>query len=440
METSASASPDIERPRAWVVPCLTILVVAIALAYFWHMRSQPFDTDSPYYIKIAEGRIAEVKKPFTARLLQPAIAGCISRATGLSLDTSFLITNTACLAALVAASLSLMLRYVRSIALALAIVLCPMTLGLFRDIYMPDCMHAALVAVFFWVLARREWWWAVPLLFFMQVTRDSTVLLTFVLVLVAAYDRKWLMACASVVVTALGIGVVSHFSSAGQSNIHESNTLVYLVGKVPFNFFTNVCGIRLWTITHAKNNPNLFPNEPIVKFDVPQWVPVGAMRQVGIYSLDATFPLMTFRILTTIFGVMPSIAILFIVWRRFRLAREDGISFVGRVALVYGIAAFFLGPSIGASVGRLVAYGWPMAWIAVPMLLGRYFGPNQPFYGRLASLQAVACWPPLVLKAFGLGNVATDLIALAVAVICHVIAITLLRRECRTAVAATPAR
>lgn len=412
-----------------------MLVVAIALAYFWQLCSQPYDTDSPYYIKIAEGRIAEVKKPFTARLLQPAIAGCLSRRTGLSLDTSFLLTNTVCLAALVAASLSVMLRYVRSIALALAIVLCPMTLGLFRDIYMPDCMHAALVAVFFWVLVRRAWWWAVPLLFFMQITRDSTVLLTFVLVLVAAYDRKWIMAIASILVTALGIGVVSHFASAGQSNIHETNTLVYLIGKVPFNFFTNVCGIRLWTITHAKNNPDLFPGEPMLKFDVPHWAPVGAMRQVGIYSLDAKFPLMTFRILTTIFGVMSGIAILFIVWRCWRLARADGISFVGRVALVYGVAAFFLGPSIGASVGRLVGYGWPMAWIAVPMLLERFIGADEPFYGRLALLQAVACWPPLVLKAIGLGSVPTDVIALCIAVACHFLAIKLLRREGRAAIA-----
>ena len=115
---------------------------------------------------------------------------------------------------------------------------------------------------------------------------------------------------------------MSHFASAGQSNIHETNTLIYLAGKLPFNFFTNVCDVRLWTITHANNNPKLFPNEPLVKYDVPSWILVGAMRQVGIYSLDATFSLVTFRIWTTFLGVLRSVAILFIIWRRWRLARR----------------------------------------------------------------------------------------------------------------------
>ena len=119
-----------------------------------------------------------------------------------------------------------MFDYVRSASLALAIVLCPMTLILFRDIYMPDCMHAGLAAVFFLLLARKGWWWAVPLLFFMQVARDSTVLLTFALVVVGAYHRMWKMAIAAVLFIVLGIGVVNHVASRGQSNIHEQGQLM----------------------------------------------------------------------------------------------------------------------------------------------------------------------------------------------------------------------
>ena len=91
-----------------------------------------------------------------------------------------------------------------------------MLVTMFREIYMPDCMHAALVAVFFLLLARGAWLWAVPLLFFAQMTRESTVLLTFVLVLVAGYQRKWKLAVAAILVTLLAMVVVGRVTNQSQ--------------------------------------------------------------------------------------------------------------------------------------------------------------------------------------------------------------------------------
>ena len=322
MDTPSSAPPRNDATRRWLVPLMAVLVAGVAVGFYWLERSRPFDTDSPHYILMAEGRIAEVGKPFTVRVLQPAVAGFVSRTTGLSIDASFFVTQLVCLIALLSAGLTLILGHIRSVGLALAIVLCPMTLLLFREIYMPDCMHAALVAVFFLLLARKGWWYAVPLLFFMQLTRDSTVLLTFALVLVGAYHRMWKMAVAAILVTVLGIVVVGRVASDGKSNIHDSGTLVYLVGKVPFNFLTNVCGLKMWTNTHAKNDPAGFPNEPLFSFELPGWAPTGTMPQVGIYNIAPEIPLMLARIMLTWFGIMPSIVVLVLVWRRWRLARR----------------------------------------------------------------------------------------------------------------------
>jgi hypothetical protein len=433
MDSPTFHSSDDDGTRPWMVPLLTLLIVGLAIVFYWHTRSRPFDVDSPHYIKIAEGRIAEVRKPFTARILQPAIAGFIARTTGLAIESSFFVTNLACLAALVSAGLVLIRQHVRSIGFALAIVLCPMTLMLFREIYMPDCMHAALVAVFFLLLSRGAWWYAVPLLFVMQVTRDSTVLLTFVLVLVGAYHRKWGLIGAALLATVLGIVVVGRVASHGQSNIHEQNTIMYLVGKVPFNVLTNVCGIRMWSDTHATDNPTEFPGEPVFKLDLPRWVPSGAMRQIGIHHFDFGIPLMLARIMATLFGVMLSVVLVVMVWRRWRLMRADGLSFSGLLALTYGFAAFLLGPAIGASIGRLVAYAWPMAWIAAPELLVRYFNTSDGLIRKLTWLQVIACWTPLVIREVGFeigpSNVGANLIAVIVALSCHVVAMKALWRS-----------
>ncbi len=243
--------------RAWMVPVLTLLIVGVAIANSWLLRSNPFDGDSRHYIAMAEGRLAEVRQPYTSRLLDPAISGLISRTTGLSLEASFYVVNVACLAVLLSAGLILIMGRVRSLGFVLSIVLTPILLYRFREVYLPDCMHAALAAVFFLALSRGFTWFAVPLLFLMQVTREATVLLTFFLVALSAYQRKWKLAGTAVLFTVLGIGFVGHFAKQGLGNIHEANELVYLVGKVPFNFLTNVCGVRMWTNTHAKNDPQL---------------------------------------------------------------------------------------------------------------------------------------------------------------------------------------
>src|SRR5689334_638306 len=80
--------------KTWAVPCLTVLIVGIASLYYWYVLAEPYNQpDTDAYIKMAEGHIEEVGKPFTNRVLNPAVSGFISRATGWSVHTSFFLTN-----------------------------------------------------------------------------------------------------------------------------------------------------------------------------------------------------------------------------------------------------------------------------------------------------------------------------------------------------------
>ena len=76
-----------------------------------------------------------------------------------------------------------------------------------------------------------------------------------------------------------------------------------------------------------------------------------------------------------------------------------------------------------------------MAWIAAPELLARYFNTSDRLIRQFTWLQVIACWTPFVLKEFGVPNVATDFLALAVAIACQALMIKALRQN-RVAVAA----
>ncbi|HEX3600833.1 MAG TPA: hypothetical protein VHU84_11865 [Lacipirellulaceae bacterium] len=429
MSSDASSSLPIGSTRGWMVVGLTIVAVGISLVFWWVLRGQAYDPDSKHYIAIAEGRIAEVHKPFTSRLLQPAIAGGISRATGLSLDTSFFLTNLVSLVVLTSIGLILVLSQVRSVWLAAAIVVSPLIFGRFREIYLPDCMHAAIAAIFFLLLVRGARLFATPLLFFLQVIRESTALLTFVTCIVAVYHRKWKLAAGAALFTVLGMVVVGRYASQGQGNIHNMNTVVYLVTKVPFNFFTNVCGVCIWTDTHAKNDPEAYPNEPVWKHDLPTWVPTGSTRQVGVYKLDPSVPLAHLRFMLTTLGVMPSVVLAVLLARRRQLLRDDAISEVGLIALVYGTLAFLMSPILGTSVGRYLTYAWPLAWIAAPELVRRYFGVDERLITKLAWLQVTASWISLALLQRGVSDVPRNLVAIVVAGVCHVVAFKMMRQQ-----------
>jgi hypothetical protein len=267
------------------------------------------------------------------------------------------------------------------------------------------------------------------LLFLLQVTRESTLLLTFMVVVVTVYHRKWKLAVAAVLITVLGMGVVSRYAGDGKSNIHGASTLVYFVGKVPLNALPNVFGIRIWTNTHAANNPALFPNDPFVTFELPAWLPSGSMRRVGIYNFDATIPLQNLAALLTLLGIVPSLVFLVILWRRWALMRDDEVSGIGQLGLSYGSAAYLLSPALGTSVGRYISYGWPMAWVAAPELLARFFNLHNGLVARLTGLQAIACWTPLLFYALDVAAVPRNLLTVAMALPCHIIAIKLLNRN-----------
>ncbi len=391
------------------------------------------DVDSTHYIDIALGHLADVHQPFSSRALIPLVAGGLSTTTGLSLERSFVTIGLLALATLVAA---LAVTHARSEVrpAAVLILVTPLLVDLTQQFYLPDLGHAALVALYLLTLYTGRQRLALLALFVALLARESTLLLSLCVIGSALARRQRGLALQTAAVTIAGWSLSMVIAGQGQPNIHGANGLIYLVGKVPFNALRNLLGVFLWTDTLAANDPAVFSHAPLFAFAVPSWAPLGAIHRVGLYALVPEYPLTTLQTLATHFGVLPFVVLAdtWARWRRRGRSLWADLPLAVQVALAYGLIAYVAGTSLGASVHRLIGYGWPAFWLAAPLLFLR--SPRgSPGLGRLAALHFVIAWAPFVLRAIGVSLIATALVSIAIAMVGGGLAIRCIRRPVSTA-------
>jgi hypothetical protein len=158
----------------------------------------------------------------------------------------------------------------------------------------------------------------------------------------------------------------------------------------------------LWsnTLEQTKGNP-----PPIWAFDLPSWIKLGAVRRVGFSGFEPRYPLWTAWTLLSVFGVLPTPLIGELRRRRRQRKHRDNCGPIDpprplelwqSVAIVYGLIALALAPTLGASIDRLAGYAWPAFLLATPavLVMGRSFSRNQ--LAALIVLQLVAVWLPTV--------------------------------------------
>jgi hypothetical protein len=135
---------------------------------------------------------------------------------------------------------------------------------------------------------------------------------------------------------------------------------IYLACKVPYNFLANIGGFCIWS--DLRTDVGI----PWKTWEVPAVLrKVTADKQIG-FLVDWKRPIDTFITLLTIFGIGP--LLFHRLWKnRAKPAPEMPLAI--QLALVYGLVSFFLGTSLGDWVERLVGYGWPAFWLALPYLI-----------------------------------------------------------------------
>ena len=229
--------------------------------------------DAGQYRLLALGQRNAVPAPFSARILGPATAGWLGRVTGLGVDTGFLLLGIVCLVALIALVAGLLWSWRAPIAIFAGVFLMPFWVDIFHDYYLPDLLHATILAAILLCLFYGHNGLALLLLFPAYLARESTLLLA--LCLLFACWRRIPLRTAGVgfLAMAAGLLVSRHYGQSGPASVHGLGGGAYILGKLFWSFFKNVLGLPLWSNTLPECSPVWVTALPHS---------LGAIRQVGV--------------------------------------------------------------------------------------------------------------------------------------------------------------
>ena len=245
------------------------------------------------------------------------------------------------------------------------------------------------------------------ILFLLFLTRESTIILGLIFIVVSWFRSKKILALAALIIVMISFYTTSAIGSIGQPNIHQLSGLVYLPLKFIYNFAANIFGIKLWVNTYTSC-------EPLFRFNLPAFSQLGAISEGGFCGFDFSLPLYTLLTLLTIFGIGPLLLFCFLRKRHKKIFQE--FSFWAVVALVYGLMHYFIGVFAGTGIQRIVGYSWPAFLLVMPLLIQKFFISDKKFIIKLSLIQLLVAWLPFVVyRAGSSGFFAVTAILLAVA-------------------------
>lgn len=314
--------------------------------------------DASWYVNIAKGDIAKTLQPFVWRQLAPLISRAMVFLFHVSVTTAFLWQGAVSLVALLAVVAILLVRRAPGVFLLTAIAGLALWASLFLGLMLPDLLNATLLACLLLLLDRRHYMAASMMLFPMFLSRESTVLALLCLLAAGWKDFKRRDLAVAVLASLAGRWTVGVLTAASLSNREQVNPLIYLVGKIPWNFALNI-GLPLWS--NKQPEYCAAPHGLLA-------VHIGGVTAIGFCPFQPSLPLLTLRIALGVFGLLP---LLFIVLWRKGLPAVKTESPLMRFCLFYGIASFLLAPFIGHSLERLFGYAWPLFVIYVPSVAMR---------------------------------------------------------------------
>jgi hypothetical protein len=365
--------------RYWLWVCFAALFL-LALPLFPDPES-----DSPQYLKMAYGLIGEVPKPFSGRVLVPLAARIMARISHVSVENCFALIALIAYAAIAVTVRALAGRLrIDGRLVGLAWFL-PLMLFCFAHPYSPDLLAMLWVALILLAVDAGLPWVAAALFVPALLTRESLAALGLVMFVSYLMSRRFRYAAAVVVAVAGGLWLAGRLSAESAANVHEMSPLIYMVAKIPANFLGNLLGINIWT------NSFQWCDAPAFTVEVPHFVSLGKIKAFGLCRPDGDEVVRGWLPYVAAFGI--GTGILIALARPIAKGWRDLPEAV-RLALVYGVLMFILGPMSGKSVMRTTFYGWPAFLIAGPFLFQRFLLPVLERSERilLAAFYLIGTW------------------------------------------------
>lgn len=377
-----------------------------------------FVADSDWYVKMADGKFSDIIKPFSERILHPALAGALSKLGGIDINSSFLIIGLISLFIFIFIVLLISEKANKNIFIALLFVFSPFIFTLFKDYYLPDIFYGALLAILFYFLFKENFFGIVSVLFFLALSRlEMTVLLALPLLIFSAIKAKKLTAI-MIILAIISASIISfYFGSLGKPNVHNLPDIVYVAIKFPVNFLKNVFGINLWANTFSGLIGACAPKSIFI---LPSWIQYGSVKSVGICEFSLNRPLETLSIMISIFGLAPLIIFLFIV-KNFKEIFSFNRLWLS-VAIIYGALVFIMGPGGGTGVDRIVGYGWPAFLLAAPFIFNKYYIKNAESAKKILMIHLLLLWIPTVLTIFGFVEEKENIVIILIGFMAYVFA------------------
>ena len=349
--------------------------------------------DAFWYRLLALGQRSAVPSPFSGRVLGPAIAGWFGRVTGMGVDAGFLAMAIVCLIGLIALVAGLLWSWRAPAAIFAGIFLMPFWVDIVHDYYLPDLLHATILAAILLCLLYGYTGFSLLLLFPAYLARESTILVAACL-LFACWRRIPLRSALLGLAAMVCGGLASrHFAQAGPAGVHGLSGGGYLLGKLIWSFCKNLLGLPLWS--------NTLPEcDPVWVYSLPHHL--GAIQTIGLCRPSVWGPVRLLLAWFGIFGIGPALGVS--LWRGMRqllppapgrelsAANLPGLLMVLRFCMVYGVLSIFMTPLLGASADRLVEYGWPFYFVVLPWFVFRSYQLQPSRSAGLLLLHLVTCW------------------------------------------------
>jgi hypothetical protein len=399
---------------------LAVLSTVLILAINWN-RLSTLNWEGTYYYALAQKGPQQIEKPYAGRFLHPLLARGIADVTNLDLHKSFYFLGLLSLLTLTIAVTWILKKLTDLPLLILPLFLSPATGQFFSSFYHHDLFYAALLALLFLTLWREKSW--IPsfvILVALFLTRESTLLLSLCIIAVAWIKSKRKIIIPVAAASLLGLALTSYVTRSSPANVHQMNNLVYLVLKIPFNFFQNVFGVKIWLNTFVK------VEAPLFTVDLPKWLHLGSVSAVGLCPWLPIFPLTTLFLFLTSFGIAPFLMTNGLSKLRRRIFTELPPWLLLLVA--YGLISFLITPLLGSSLSRYIGYGWPAFWLAVPALAVQYYRLPKNTILRLVLLHILANWIPFAIYSMNTGSVPVVLSSAACAAVIQWLALKEIRQ------------
>jgi hypothetical protein len=343
-----------------------LLGAALAVSIAVHLQPFFHIADASHYLRLATGDVSGVMQPFASRPLGVLVVRSLAWLLHTSIHGGFYVEAALSLLALLSIVCWLMLESDAPRWLLVAVVVVPTWTTLVQNLVFPDLFYAALLAVMLALLVRQHYFAAALMMFPLMLTRESTSLTLLCFLLAAWSSLRWRDRVAAVLAAVAGSAVVSRLSAAAQPNVEHLPEALYMLAKVPWNFFRNVLGVLPWSDANRE-----LCAVPAWSFPF-HWGPVHAL---GVCGVSFHQQLVALEVTLGNFGLLPMLVI-WLWWRGRRLQRPQR-SVMLRFALLYGAVSFLLAPVLGAGFLHLVGYAWPLFLVALP----RLFAPFQTVPG-----------------------------------------------------------